>query len=436
MEQIYVLCRELNGFLWGTAGVAVMLTVGIFFTVTTNFFQIRHLGKILSTTAGELFKKKEKKEGITSFQAVATALGGTIGTGNIAGVATAITAGGAGAVFWMWVSGIFGMMTKYAEIVLAVNYKDKSGGGPMQYMEKGMGSRSMGVIFAALCIGASFGIGNMTQSNSIAQAANSLCGISPQISGCIVAAGCGIIISGGGKRIAGAAQLIVPFMAIFYFTFALIFLTANFDRIDDALKLIFTSAFRGESIMGGVAGSAVKTGIARGIFTNEAGMGSSPIAHGCSNADNPVKQGMWGIFEVFLDTVVICTLTALVILSAPPELLKLYDGAELTSAAFSTVFGKWGGAVISVSVMLFATASVFGWAFYGQKALEYITPSKRILKAYKMIFIAFLYIGAVSKLTQVWEIADTLNGLMAIPNLTAIVYLSPVVVKLTKKYTI
>ncbi len=441
MEFIMKICENISSFVWSDKAVIFMLATGIYFTVFTGFFQFRRFGDVLKCTVGSIFKRRKNKTGITPFQAVSTALAGTVGTGNIAGVATAITAGGPGAVFWMTVSGIFGMMIKYAEVVLAVHFreKDKNGnisGGPMYYIEKGLYSRTGGIIFSVLCILTSFGIGNMTQSNSVATAAAEAFLIPPEISGIAIAALCGVVIMGGSGRIARFTEIIVPFMAVFYIGGAVIFLIAKAEALPGVIKLIMTSAFTTEGAVGGLAGNAVKYGIARGIFTNEAGMGSAPIAHGSADTDSAVKQGMWGIFEVFLDTIVICNLTAFVILAADEGLYYTCgeDGTSLTSGAFSTFFGGFGEGFIAVGIIFFAVAAVAGWAFYGQKAVEYITPKKRWIFLYRIIFTVLIYFGATSPLRYVWCISDALNGLMAIPNITAVILLSPIVIKLTKDY--
>ena len=441
LEALLKINNCIHSAVWGNGMVVFMLAVGIFFTVFTGFFQFVRFKDIMKNTVGSLFGKKNNASGITPFQAVSTALAGTIGTGNIAGVATAITLGGAGAIFWMWISGIFGMMTKYAEVLLAVRFRKADGkhgfsGGPMYYMEYGLSSKTLGIIFSVLCIAASFGTGNMAQSNSIADALLTAFLIPPEISGIILAAVCALIIAGGAPRIARFSEIIVPFMAIFYLTGAVIFLVYNRSCIPAALNLIINGAFTPGGAFGGIAGSAVRYGISRGIFTNEAGMGSAPIAHGSADTDSPVRQGMWGIFEVFLDTIVVCTVTALVILTADGG--KFYtcgmSGVPLTSGAFSTLYGSFGASFISVAVVFFALASILGWAFYGQKSVEYITKKRLWLSVYRVVFIGFVFLGAISDLELAWSISDTLNGLMAIPNLTAVLLLSPIVFRLTRKY--
>jgi len=437
----------LNDFVWGPVVISFMVGIGVYFTVFTKFFHIRHFGYILKSTIGNLKKASNKDEkNISPFQAVSTALAGTIGTGNIAGVATAIVSGGPGAIFWMWISAIFGMMTKYAEIVLAVKYrtvneKGEYSGGPMHYIEKGIGVRWAAVLFASLCVLASFGIGNMAQSNSIAEAMYEAFDVPPYISGILVSVICGFVLLGGVKRISKIAEKIVPFMALFYMLGSAFFLILNASQIMPALFLIIKSAFNPQSTVGGIMGYTVKQamhfGISRGVFTNEAGLGSAPIAHACSSNKDPVTQGMWGIFEVFFDTIIMCTVTTLVILTANGGTLwqSGLDGTVLTTKAFSTCFGEYGTIFIAISIVFFAIASVLGWALYGEKSILYITKGRgSALVLYRSIFIAMLIVGATVNLQTVWSISDTLNGLMAIPNLIALLVLSPVVIKITNNY--
>jgi len=444
---IYRINEIINSIVWGPVAVAFLIGSGIYFTLFTKFFQFRNFGLILKKTIGSIFiKQKDPGANITPFQAVSTALAGTIGTGNIAGVATAITAGGPGAVFWMWVSGFFGMMTKYAEVALAVKFRNVGKnreyyGGPMYYIENGIGLRWLAVIFSFLCICASFGIGNISQSNSIAMALYSTFDIPPPLSGTAVAAICGFVLIGGVKRIAKAAEFIVPFMAFFYIAGSVIFLIYNFAHIPSAFLLIFEGAFHPQSVAGGVLGFTVKNafhyGIARGVFTNEAGLGSAPIAHAVANCRHPAEQGLWGIFEVFFDTIVICTMTTLVILTADGGRLwqSGENGAVLTTKAFETVFGSYGSYFIAVAIIFFAVASILGWAFYGQRSIEYITGgNKKVLLVYRLVFIVLIVIGAISNIETAWSISDTLNGLMAIPNVLALLALSPFVFKITKDY--
>ena len=401
-------------------------------------------------TIGTLFDRKHKDklvDGITPFQAVSTALASTVGTGNITGIATAITIGGPGAVFWMWISAFFGMVTKYSEILLALTFREKNVkgenvGGPMYYIENGLGWKWLAVIFAIFATLASFGIGNMTQSNSIAQALEQSFHIPTLASGIVVAIVVAVVILGGIKSIARVNEKIVPFMAAFYIICAVAVLIVNFREIPHAFGLIFGNAFTLPSAAGGAAGytimMAMRYGFARGVFSNEAGLGSAPIAHAASSTKDPVEQGLWGIFEVFLDTIVICTLTALVVLTSGLWGGEL-DGAPLSIAAFNQAIPHIGGYGVTIGMVLFATSTMFGWSYYGEKALEYLFKGtsagtiKAAIMVYRCLFVIAAVVGAVGGLQFIWSIADTLNGLMAIPNLIALLALSGVVIKTTKK---
>lgn len=444
MNTLHTVLDALNEILWGPVVVAVMAAAGIYLSVKTKFFQITKFHKILKHTLGSLFEKQRDKNKISPFQAVTTALAGTIGTGNIAGVATAIVAGGPGAVFWMWISGIIGMMLKYAEVVLAVKYRKtcKDGSfraGPMYYMKYGLNMPVLGSLFAFICVLASFGSGNVVQSNSIAQSMLGAFNIPVYITGAFVAAVCALVLLGSAKRIARATEFIVPFMAVFYVVGSFIFLWINRNAIGNAVNSIFSGAFSSKGIFGGVYGFSVKKavqyGMSRGIFTNEAGMGSASIVHGEADCKSPAHQGMWGIFEVFFDTIFICTITALVILTSAKNVPAGLDGAELTVAAFSTVFGSSGEYFIAVAVLFFAVASILGWAFYGQRSLEFLFgENSRIITIYKIIFILFIFAGSVMSLQTVWSLSDVLNGLMLVPNLAVIIVMSKEVINVKRNF--
>lgn len=444
LEQVN---NAVNGFVWGPVMLVLLVGTGIYLTIRTRFFQFTRFGDITKNTIGTLFSRKDRekdpKGAITPFQAVSTALAGTIGTGNIVGVATAITMGGPGAVFWMWVSACFGMVTKYSEIVLAVKYREKNAeglwvGGPMYYIQNGLQQKWLAVLFAAFCALASFGIGNMTQVNSISSAMEGSFGISTWITGLICAAIVALVIIGGVKRIAMVTERVVPFMALLYICGSLIVIGINYAAVPAAFKMIFAYAFDFHSAVGGAVGytvmQAIRFGLARGVFSNEAGLGSAPIAHAATSEQNPVKQGLWGVFEVFVDTIIVCSMTALVILTS-----GLWNsgitGAELTSAAFSASLGNYGGYFISISILFFALSTILGWSYYGERSIEYITSkNKTIIMIYRALFIGCIVIGATSNLTLVWGIADTLNGLMAIPNLIALLGLSGIVIDMTREY--
>ncbi len=425
--------------------LVLLLFVGIYLSIGTGFFQIVHLGNILRQTVGRLFRRKnrqEKKDGVTPFQAVATALAGTLGTGNIVGVATAIVSGGPGAVFWMVASAFLGMITKYAEVLLAVTYQvkgkdDSLRGGPMYYIKHGLGWPKLGVLFAAVCLVASFGVGNMVQSNSVSDALESAFGWSKPAVGLGIALIIGPAIFGGGKQIVKICEKLVPLMAIFYFGACFWVLGARYDQLPEAVALIFRSAFELRAAGGGMLGytiaAALRFGVSRGIFTNEAGLGSAPIAHGSAQAESAVKQGMWGVFEVFFDTVVMCTLTALVILTSGLWDSGL-DGAALTTAAFSQVIGEYASGFIAISTLFFAVSSILGWYYYGSCCLEYLSSKRRAATLYRLTFLIVVIIGAVTRLGLVWALSDLLNLLMFLPNMVAVLLLSRPVFEQTSQY--
>ena len=427
----------LERILLGGSMVALLLGAGIFFTVKSRFFQLRGLPFILRHTVGTLLKKRDEthKGGISPFQAVTTALAGTMGVGNIAGVATALVAGGPGAIFWMWVSAFFGMMTKYAEIFLAVKYRRRDGGGrfyggPMYYMEDGLGKRWLACIFAVLCAACSLGIGNMTQVNSVSTAMESAFHLPPWVSGAVITAVVALVVFGGVKRIAAVTEMVIPFISIVYICCAGAFLFIHRELVGSAFSLIFSEAFRLKPALSGAAGygisRALRMGLSRGVFTNEAGLGSAPIAHAAAECKSPVHQGVWGIFEVFLDTIVVCTITALVVLTAGGGALWQggLDGAALTSAAFASAFGSFGSKFIAISIVFFAVSAMLGWCYYGESALLYLSRNSRAaVCAYRVVFLLCILVGATVELTTVWAVSDLLNALMAIPNIAALLLL-------------
>ncbi|MDP4109459.1 MAG: sodium:alanine symporter family protein [Bacillota bacterium] len=439
--------RKLNGFVWGPPMLLFLFSTGVFFTVKTGFFQLTHIPFIFRYTVGTLLRKGEKKNkagSISPFQAVSTALAGTIGTGNIVGVATAIVAGGEGAVFWMWVSAFFGMMVKYAEVVLAVRFRqtDKNGmhyGGPMYYIEKGLKCRWLARLFAFFCMIASFGMGNMAQANSIACAMQNTFRVPPLITGALIMAVASFVILGGIRRISGVAEKLVPFMSFIYLGAGILIILLNISEFPRALHSILKSAFSLKSAGGGIYGYAIarsaRFGFSRGIFSNEAGLGSAPIAHAASDAESAVRQGAWGIFEVFVDTIVLCSVTAIVIvMSGLANGAGSLDGAALTSAAFSVYLGSSGGIFITLAITVFALTTLLGWSYYGIECMAYLTGSRSSLHTLYKAFYAFIALaGSVGTVTAVWEVSDTLNGMMAIPNLIAVIGLSKLVFSLTKK---
>lgn len=436
--------EAINNIIWGPVMVILILGTGIFFTIKTNFLQIRKFMLMLNITIFSIFKKPSStnKKLISPFQALTTALAGTIGTGNIVGTATAIAIGGPGALFWIIISSFFGMITKYAEILLAVKYRIKKpdgkiNGGPMYYIENGLKNKFLALAFSIFGLLASFGIGNMAQINSISTSMYSSLKIDPLFTGMVVAIMVSLVIIGNVQRIAKTTEKIVPFLAIFYILITIIVLTSNYQNILSSIRLIIQSAFKKTAAVGGFIGSSfmltVKSGISKGVFTNEAGLGSSPIAHAMADTEHPVAQAMWGIFEVFVDTILICSITGLAIISSGKWSSGL-SGAELAILSFSQGLGNFAPHAISFCLLFFAFLSLLGWSFYGEKCLEYIIKTDKFNFIYKIVFSCIIVVGATSDIKIVWDISDALNGLMAIPNIIALIFLSNVVVKTTKDY--
>ena len=459
-EMIASINGKINGFVWGLPMMVLILGVGIYLSVGCGFPQFSHFIHIMKNTLGKAFEKSEKKEGaISPFKAMCTALAASIGTGNIAGVSGAIALGGPGAVFWMWMSALLGMCTKYAEVTLAIKYRERNEagdwvGGPMYYIKNGLGKnwKWLGAIFAVFGALAAFGIGNMTQINTIAGTVNTAIAefiptsASQQtVIAWVVSIICAIVVAvvllGGIQRLADVTALLVPVMAVIYIVAALIVIIANIGAVPAAFKAIFVGAFNPSAIVGGAVGIGLKTaitkGVGRGIFSNEAGLGSAPIAHAAADVEHPVQQGIFGVFEVFMDTVVVCTMTALVALLGVGVNNIEYGvsiGADLTISGFMSVFpGKISATCIAICLSLFAISTVLTWALYGTRCVEFLLGFKAA-KVYQVIFCLFACIAGTTSLQLAWDIADTLNGLMAIPNLIAIALLSPVVFKLTKEY--
>ncbi|MGN0279158.1 MAG: alanine/glycine:cation symporter family protein [Lachnospiraceae bacterium] len=463
VEMITNVNNAINGFVWGIPMLVLLVGTGILMTVLTKFFQLSHIGHWFKNTIGGIFKDKhvtkhtEKgDQSISQFQSLCTALAATIGTGNIVGVASALIAGGPGAIFWMWIVAFFGMMTNYSENVLGIYYRRKNQkgewcGGAMYYLKDGLGSYKglkqvgavLAVLFSIFCLLASFGIGNMSQVNSISANMEAAFSIPPYITGIILLVIAALVIVGGLKRIASVTEKLVPFMAIAYVLGALVIFFMNIGQTGAILTAIFKGAFGLRAIGGGIVGSGVKMaltwGMKRGVFSNEAGLGSSVMVHSNSNVREPVRQGMWGIFEVFADTIVVCTLTAFAVLSSglidleTGAVLSESSGSALVGEAFSTVFGSIGPAFIAVAILLFAFSTVLGWSHYGSKAWEYLFGTKSTI-IYKIVFVLMIFVGATMNLSLAWDLSDTFNGLMAIPNLIGVISLSPIVMKITKNY--
>jgi len=425
---------KISGWVWGPPLLILLVGTGIYLTFRIGFLQMRLLPYSLKLA---FTKKQDKKsEGdISHFQALMTALAATVGTGNIAGVATAIFTGGPGAVFWMWITAFFGMATKYAEAVLAVKYRveDKDGemsGGPMYYLERGLGQKWLGVLFALFGAIAAFGIGNLVQSNSVASVVQSTFSVPAWVTGLVLTIFTALALIGGIKSIGKVTALFVPVMAAFYLLAGLVVMIMNFDLVPAAVALIFTDAFTGEAVAGGALGTVIRMGVARGVFSNEAGLGSAPIAAAAAKTDLPGRQALVSMTQVFIDTIVICSITGITIVMG-----GLYTGdttaADLTSATFGKFLGQTGSVIVAVGLLFFASSTIIGWSYYGEKCFSYLF-SKNVVLYYRIAFVAAVFIGAISQLEIVWGIADVMNGLMAFPNLIGLLGLSGVVVVETR----
>ncbi len=459
MEGIITAVNNALGFIFDNilsiAMMVFLIAAGIFLSIKTGFFQFRKFGYVLKNTVGSLFDKKlhhQDKGSVSPFQAVTTALAGTIGTGSIAGVATALVLGGPGAVFWMWVSALLGMVTKYSEIVLALKFREKNEngtyiGGPMYYIKNGLGIKWLAAIFAAFAMIACIGTGNATQSNSISAVLDMNFHVAPWITGVILTVIVGVVIIGGVKRIATVNEKLVPTMAVFFILASILALIFNAKEIPNTFALIFKEAFNFKSAFGGVAGygilSAMRYGVGRGVFSNEAGLGSAPIAHSASSTQEPVKQGVWGVFEVFITTIIICTMSAIVVLTSDvysvafnAGVVPSVSGAALSSAAFDEALPFVGGVGIAVSTVFFALSTILGWAYYGEVCVGYLfkNHSRSAILIYRVIYVIFVFVGAIAEINTVWLIADCFNALMALPNLIALIGLSGVVVKITREH--
>ena len=428
----------------GPGFVVILTGAGVYLSLRLGFFQLLHGKTVWRETFGRLFRGREAGEegAISPFQATATALAGTLGTGNIAGVATALVSGGPGAIVWMGISSLFSMALKFSEIVLAVRYQRKNDrgervGGPMYYIRDGMGSPALAAVFAVLCAAASFGIGNLAQANAAAAAMEESFGVPQAVSGAVLLAVTGLVLCGGIRRIAWLTERVVPVMAGVYLLASAAVLVLSAEKLPGIFARMLREAFQVPAAAGGVLGFLVSRpvglGMARGVFSNEAGMGSAPIVHGAARTDSAVRQGFWGIVEVFLDTTVMCTVTALVILAAGEEGSGL-DGAALTAAAFRRTLGRYASGFVAVSICFFAAASILGWSYYGEKAIEYLTPRAGVRRLYRVLYLCGVFGGAVLSLEAVWGISDLLNLLMAVPNVAAVLVLSTTVAEEKKSY--
>ncbi len=455
LELIASINAIVSDFVWGVPAMICIVGVGILLTVRTRFIQVRKFPLAMKSTLGKIFDKNKPKEGALSpFQAVCTALAGTVGTGNIAGVAGALAIGGPGAIFWMWCSAFLGMCTKFAEVTLAVHFREKNDageniGGPMYYIKNGLGAKWkwLAILYAAFGVLTVFGTGNATQVNTIVTSIDTALinynvisegGVSRLnlILGIIIAAMVAMVLLGGIKRIGQVTERLVPFMAVIYILLALGVILMNINQLPIMFASIVKGAFSPQAVTGGVIGSAflsLKKGVSRGIFSNEAGLGTGSIAHACADTENPAEQGMFGIFEVFMDTIVICTMTALVILcSGVSVAYGQAAGAELTISGFTTAYGNWVSIITAISLCCFAFSTTIGWGLYGSRCIEFLFGSGTV-RPFLVVYSFVSIVGATMNLGMLWDIAETFNGLMAIPNLIALLLLSGVVVKIVKE---
>lgn len=456
LETIEMINSAVSNFVWGVPAMVCILGVGLYLSLRTGFLQIRKFPYAIRTTLGRIFRKREASDGaLTPFQAVCTALAATVGTGNIAGVAGAIAIGGPGAIFWMWVSALFGMCTKFSEVTLAVHFRERNEkgdlvGGPMYYIKNGLGKhwQWLGILFSAFGVLTVFGTGNATQVNTITTAIDSALLNYQMVSdssiktvnlvlGIVIAAVVAIVLLGGVKRIGSVTEKLVPFMALFYVILAVGVVVLNIKNVPGVLYSIVYGAFNPGAVTGGIVGGffiSIQKGVSRGIFSNEAGLGTGSIAHACADTQKPVKQGLFGIFEVFADTIVICTLTALVILcSGVPVNYGAAAGAELTILGFTSTYGNWVSIFTAVAMCCFAFSTILGWGLYGARCIEFLF-SEKVIKPFMVVYALVSILGATIDLGLLWSIAETFNGLMSIPNLIALFMLSGTVIKLVKEY--
>ncbi|QGQ44238.1 alanine/glycine:cation symporter family protein [Metabacillus sediminilitoris] len=436
MEQLEAFISDVSSFVWGPPLLILLVGTGLYLTIRLGLLQFRMLPYSLKLA---FTKKQDKKSDgdISHFQALMTALAATVGTGNIVGVATAVLMGGPGAVFWMWITALVGMATKYAEAILAVKYrvKDKNGemsGGPMYYLEHGLKQKWLGILFAIFGAIAAFGIGNMVQANSVSGVLESTFSIPTVVTGIIITIFTALVILGGIKSIGRVTAYFVPIMALFYLISGLIVLIMNASLVPDAVALIFTDAFTGEAVAGGAIGTVIRWGVARGVFSNEAGLGSAPIAAAAAKTDYPARQALVSMTQVFIDTILICSITGITIVMG-----GLYtsgaEGNALTSTTFEHFLGPIGSIIVAIGLLLFAYSTILGWSYYGEKCFTYLF-SESVIKYYRYAFVLAVFIGSITTIDIVWGIADVMNGLMALPNLIGLLGLSGVVVAETKKF--
>lgn len=438
MDAIQAFLDTLGGYIWGPPLLILLVGTGIFLTFRLTFIQVRLLPYSLKQVFTRNHDKKAEGD-ISQFQALMTAMAATVGVGNIVGVATAVTMGGPGAIFWMWLAGFFGMATKYGEAILAVKYrvKDNQGqmaGGPMYYLEHGLKQKWLGVLFALFGALAAFGIGNGTQAKAVADVVNLTFNVPHWITGIALVIFGALVILGGIKSIGKVTAFFVPIMALFYFIAGAIIMVLNYDLVPAAFGLIFSDAFSGQALAGGAIGTVIRFGVARGLFSNEAGLGSAPIAAAAAKTDMPGRQALISMTQVLFDTLIICSITGVTIVMSGKWKDTSIGGGDLTAAAFGTFLGAAGPYIVAIGLIFFATSTILGWSYYGEKCFQYLVPNQKAVFFYRVAFVLFIFVGATVKLDVIWAFADVMNGLMAIPNLIGLLGLSGVIVYETKRF--
>ncbi|TFJ94135.1 alanine/glycine:cation symporter family protein [Lentibacillus salicampi] len=438
MAQIDEFLSQVSDIVWGVPLLVLLVGTGIYLTIRLGVLQVRSLPYALKLA----FSRNQDKNSdgdISHFQALMTASAATVGTGNIVGVATAVVLGGPGAILWMWVAGFFGMATKYGEAILAVKYrvKDSEGnmaGGPMYYLEHGLKQKWLGVLFAVFGALAAFGIGNGTQAKAVADLMNSTFSVPFWVTGIVLVIFAGLVILGGIKWIGRVTAFFVPIMAAFYIAAGLIVMIMNINLVPEALGTIFTYAFSGEAAAGGTIGAVIRFGVARGLFSNEAGLGSAPIAAAAAKTDLPGRQALVSMTQVLIDTFIVCSITGITIVMSGDWQDGSIDAGVLTASAFGTLLGSAGPYLVTFGLLFFATSTILGWGYYGEKCFQYLFKNPTAVKAYRTVFVLFIFVGATASLDVIWTMADVLNGLMAAPNLIGLIFLSGVIILETKRF--
>lgn len=438
MERVTSFLNSASDLIWGPPLLILLVGTGIFLTFRLTFIQLR----LLPYSLKQVFSRKHDKSAdgdISQFQALMTAMAATVGVGNIVGVASAVVAGGPGAIFWMWLAGFFGMATKYSEAILAVKYRvtDSKGlmaGGPMYYLEHGLKQKWLGVLFAIFGALAAFGIGNGTQSKAVADVMSNTFNVDHWVTGVGLLIFGALVILGGIKSIGRVTAFFVPIMALFYFIAGAVVMVLNIEHVPAAFGLIFSDAFTGQAVAGGAIGTVIRFGVARGLFSNEAGLGSAPIAAAAAKTDYPGRQALVSMTQVLFDTLVICSITGVTIVMSNKWQDGSIDAGALTAEAFGSFLGGAGPIIVSIGLIFFATSTILGWSYYGEKCFQYLVPNRIAVLVYRVIFVAFIFVGATASLDLVWILADVLNGLMAIPNLIGLLGLSGIVVMETRRF--